>query len=272
MAAQGTKSLHYLSLYTLTLMLSPIGFGAFVIGIGQVGRLAFTRARVAPLAICSLGFFAALTIKQLTTPYLYYFGRYLVSELLPLAVICAAIAVHSLSRYAPRLRHGIFTAFCLCVFALLYPSLRTRLKIQEGRQFYEALSCVDQVTPGRSVILVDKRDLPVVPIVTALRFSFQKPIFAFKELPVNQQRRVRELKEYFTSKGYSVYLLSAHDTWGSGDGFGRILRIPAIMRRVGGRAEAPTKITTLSHPIRLYSLQTPNTLPEICQKVREYSR
>jgi hypothetical protein len=119
---------------------------------------------------------------------------------------------------------------------------------------------------------VDKRDLPVVPIVTALRFSFQKPIFAFKELPVNQQRRVRELKEYFTSKGYSVYLLSAHDTWGSGDGFGRILRIPAIMRRVGGRAEAPTKITTLSHPIRLYSLQTPNTLPEICQKVREYSR
>jgi hypothetical protein len=268
MAGHGIDSLRYLSFYTLSLMLSPLGIIAFLVGLVQVGKLAFRRATVAPLAICAFGFFAALTIKQLTTPYLYYFGRYLVSELLPLAIICAAIAIYSLTRYLPRARLIVAPLYCVSVFTLLYPSLDARLRIREGKQFFEAMECLHQITPGRSVVLVDKRNFPEVPVVTALRFSFQKPTFALRESDFGQPEKLRDLINYFKSKGYGVYLISSEDTWNSKGGFTKVLRIPAIMRRVGGRAKAPTNMSALSHPIRVYSLEQPSTLPEICQKVR----
>ena len=268
MAAHGVDSLKYLSFYTLSLMLSPLGIVAFLVGLAQVGKLAFRRATVAPLAICSLGFFAALTIKQLTTPYLYYFGRYLVSELLPLAIICAAIAIYSLTRHLPRARFIAAPLYCVCVFAILYPSLDARLRIREGRQFYEAMACLDEITPGRSVILVDKRNFPDVPVVTALRFSFQKPTFTLRESDFGQPEKLQDLINHFKAKGYNVYLVSSDDNWNSKGGFTKVLRIPAIMRRVGGKAEAPTKMSTLAHPIRVYSLEQSTTLPEICKKVQ----
>ncbi len=272
MAALGVDSLRYLSIYTLSLMLSPLGILAFIIGLASVCRVAFTRSSLAPLALCSIGFFAALTVKQLTTPYLYYFGRYLVSELLPLAIICAAIALHSLTRYLPRLKHLILPAYCLAVLVLLYPSITARLKIREGRQFFEAMSCVNEATPGRSVLLIDKKDFPEVPIVTALRFSFHKPTFGIREADFSEPGKLNDLITYFQSKGYTVYLLSSHDSWKTKEGFHRVLRIPAVVRKVGSRAAPPTKISTLVHPIRLYSLQKPDTLPEICKKVEEYGR
>lgn len=270
MAAQGVESLKYLSIYSLNLMLSPLGLLAFIVGLAKLGRMAVTRATMAPVAICTLGFFAALTLKQLTTPYLYYFGRYLVSELLPLAIICSAVTVYSLALHFPRLKKFALPFYCICVFALLYPCMSTRLRIREGRQFFDAMACVDQATPGRSVILIDKKDIPEVPIVTALRFSFQKATFAMREMDFNKPGQLRDLIDHFRSKGYAVHLLSSHAGWESKEGFTRVFRIPAIMRKVGGRAEAPTKISTLSHPIRLYSLQNDNILPEICQEVEQY--
>lgn len=272
MAGQGVESLKYLTIYSLSLMLSPLGFVVFLVGLGYVGRLATKKSVVAPVAICSLGFFAALTCKQLTTPYLYYFGRYLVSELLPLAIVCAAIAIHLLARRLPRRKYVVAALYCLCVFALLYPSLRARLKIREGQQFFEAMSCIDQATPGRSVVFIDKKNFPETPVVTALRFSFQKPTFAISEKEYSQPEKLKDWIDYFTSKGYAVYLLSSSDTWQSKEGFTKLFRISAIMRRVNGKAEAPTRIRTFAHPLRLYSLQGPGPLPEICQRVKEYSK
>jgi hypothetical protein len=268
MAAHGIDSLKHLSFYTLNIMLSPLGIFAFLVGLSQVGKIAFRRATVAPLAICSFGFFAALTVKQLTTPYLYYFGRYLVSELLPLAIICAAIAIYSLTRYLPRVRFIAGPLYCVCVFTLLYPALDARLRIREGRQFFDAMECLNEVTPGRSVILVDKRNFPDVPVVTALRFSFQKPTFNLRESDFGQPEKLQDLINHFKAKGYTVYLVSSDDNWNSKGGFSKVLRIPAIMRKIGGKAKAPTNMSTLSHPIRVYSLEQPPTLPEICQKLQ----
>ena len=272
MAGRGIESLTFLSIYSLSLMISPLGLLAFIIGLGQIGRRAVRNAAFAPLAICALGFFAALTIKQLTTPYLYYFGRYLVSELLPLAIICGAICIHSLTRYLPKVKRLIVPAYCVCVFAMLYPCLDARLKIREGRQFFEAISCLNEATPGRSVILIDKKDFPEVPVVTALRFSYQKPTFTMRAAFFREPGKLQNLIEFLKAKGFSVYLLSSHDGWNGKEGFNRTLRIPAIMRRVGGRAEAPTTLSALVHPLRLYSLEKQTTLPEICQKVQEYSK
>jgi hypothetical protein len=272
MAGRGIESLTFLSIYSLSLMISPVGLLAFLIGLGQIGRRAVRNAAFAPLAICALGFFAALTIKQLTTPYLYYFGRYLVSELLPLAIICGAISIHALTRYLPKVKPLILSAYCVCVFVMLYPCLDARLKIREGRQFFEAISCLNEATPGRSVILVDKKDFPEIPVVTALRFSYQKPTFTMRSAFFREPGKLQNLIEFLKAKGFSVYLLSSHDGWNGKEGFTRALRIPAIMRRVGGRAEAPTTLSALIHPLRLYSLENQTTLPEICQKVQEYSK
>jgi hypothetical protein len=272
MANHGIDSLRYLSIYTLSLMLSPIGLVAFIIGLAQLCKAAFMRSSITPIALCSIGFFAALTVKQLTTPYLYYFGRYLVSELLPLAIICAAIALHTGTRRLSTVRPAIISVYCFAVFVLLYPSLAARLKIREGRQFFEAMSCIHEATPGRSVILIDKKDFPEVPIVTALRFSFHKPTYGIRETDFSDPGELRDLISYFKSKGFTVYLLSSHDTWKSKEGFTRLLRIPAVVRKVGSRAAPPTKISTLVHPVRLYALEKPNTLPEICKKVEEYRR
>jgi hypothetical protein len=162
--------------------------------------------------------------------------------------------------------------YCLGVFALLYPALSARLKIREGRQFYEAMSCIDQLTPGRSVILIDKTDFPEAPIVTALRFSFHKPTFALRQSHFEQPGQLKGLIEYFQSKGYTVHLLSSQESWKSKEGFTLVLRVPAVMRKLSSKAETPTKISTLMHRIRFYTLEKPSTLPAICQKVEEYSR
>ncbi len=270
MAARGIDSLRYLSFYSLTLMLSPIGLIAFLIGLTLLCRSAFRRATLAPIAICALGFFAALTVKQLTTPYLYYFGRYLVSELLPLAIICAVIALHALTRYSKRLRYLIVPAYCVAVFALLYPSLSARLRFREGRQFFEAMSCLNEATPGKSVILIDKGDFAEVPIVTALRFSFDKPTFAVRASDFGESGKLKDLVPYLRAKGFTVYLLSANDSWRSIEGFTKVFRIPAIMRKVSARGAAPTNTHKVLYPIRLYALETPSTMPEICKQVREY--
>jgi hypothetical protein len=272
MAGHGIESLRYLSFYSLTMMLSPLGLLAFLPGLGYIGRTGIRRASFAPLAVCALGFFAALTIKQLTTPYLYYFGRYLVSELLPLAIVCAAIGIHALARYLPQFKAIAIILYCGCVFTLLYPSLHARLRIREGRQFFEAMSCIDQATPGRSVIFIDKKSFAETPVVTALRLSFQKPTFALRETDFGPPEKLQSLIDYFREKGFAVHLLSSGEAWNAKGGFNKIMRIPAIMRKIGGRAQPPTKMNTLSLPIRLYSLEKPAKLPEICQKVMGYSR
>jgi hypothetical protein len=130
------------------------------------------------------------------------------------------------------------------------------------------MACLDEITPGRSVILVDKRNFPDVPVVTALRFSFQKPTFTLRESDFGQPEKLQDLINHFKAKGYNVHLVSSDDNWNSKGGFTKVLRIPAIMRRVGGKAEAPTNMSTLAHPIRVYSLEQSTTLPEICKKVQ----
>jgi hypothetical protein len=159
----------------------------------------------------------------------------------------------------------------MCIFALGYQPLAARLKLREGQQFFEAMSCIDQATPGRSLLLIDKKDFPEVPVVTALRFSFDKPTFAITERDFADPQKLRDLIGYFSSKGYTVHLLSSGDAWKSREGFNKIFRISAIMRKISGKAEAPTKVRTLSHPIRLYSMKKPETLPKICEKVQGYS-
>ena len=272
MAARGIDSLKFLSFYTLNLMLSPLGLLAFLFGLWQLCRLAFIRASTAPIAVCAIGFFAALTIKQLTTPYLYYFGRYLVSELVPLAVICGTVAIHSLTRYIPRLRRLVLPAYCLTVFGLLYPALTARLAIREGRDFFHAMSCVNEATPGRSLLLTDQRGFSLMPLVTALRFTFNKPTFSIRATDFQSPGKLKDLITYFQSKGFNVHLLSASDSWGPEEGLVQVMKIPTIMRTVTSKRSAPTRINSVGTTIRLYSPQQPQSIPDICRRTQTYTK
>lgn len=275
MAGLGMKSIRYLSAYTLWLMLSPIGFVLLFGGLVHIGSVSIRRAKVAPLAFLTAGFAAALLIAQLTTPYLYYYGRYLVSELLPLAVITGALWVSAISRQRhPLVSRLAFAVYPLTATLILLPALQARLSLSEGKEFTEAMECINEITTGKSVILIDRQKLALSgsPILTPLRIAYGKSAFAFQNDDVAAKPELLgALVQFFQSQGREVYILSSQKKWDGEMGFKTITRIPLVVKKIGGRTEPPTKITTRAYPMLIFSQQaSPKPLPAVCQTVKEY--
>lgn len=266
----GFKSMRMLSVHTLAVMLSYVGTAAFLFGLSKVGRIGLHRAAVAPVALLAAGFLAVFSIQPLITPYLYYFGRYLVSELLPLAIICGAIGVHFVALRFPKRGHLVYPIYLAVVFASLLPSFIARLSLREGREFHDAISCIDQFTRGKSVIFVDKRQFAETPIVTPLRFTFDKTVFSIRASDFTEPGKLESLFDYFTKKGYSVYLLSSQTMWGDQKKLQRLGRYPMIMRTIGGKGSQPVRIRTRNYPVRLYALDNKNPVPPLCKRVEGY--
>ena len=270
MAGNGFDSVKHLSLYTLGLMVSPVVFFAAIGGIIYVARRSFRRAVEAPVAILAVGFLGALTVKQLTVPYMYYFGRYLVSELVPLALICAVVFLVAVWRARPRLMVPLTVVVVGSYLWFLTPTLLAQRRVEQGREFLEALQCIDAATPGKSVILIDKRMFAESPVVTPLRLSFDKPTFSLRKADFPTDEKMADLLGYFAGKGFTVYLLSSQTTWEGVAGLRRIVRVPMIMRTIGGRGGLPKRVRSRNYPVRLYGVGEPGEVPEICRRVAEY--
>jgi hypothetical protein len=269
MAGHGVESLRFLSFFTLTMMLSVVGMVSFILGLILLLRTALRRSELAPLAILTLGFFFALTVKQLTTPYLYYFGRYLVSELLPLAVLCTVILTHGVSQRIrlQRLKFLPHLLIAASIGILLLPDLRARLAFTESKQFDRAMICIDQATSGKSVILIDKHNFPEIPAVTALRITFNKPTFSFRQEDYDTPEKLQELYSYFQSRGYSVFLLAEGIRWDGQEGLNRVARVPVVMRTLVDKARIPRNYVVRSQVLFLYSQGERVETPEFCQGV-----
>ena len=270
MAGHGVGSVGHLSLYTLGLMLSPLGLLAFVGGLCVLGARACARASLAPLVFLTAGFSGALLVVQLTTPYLYYYGRYLVSELVPLAVVCAVVFIESARQRFPVTGRFIFPAYTSLVVALLSPALLARLSLTEAQEFSRAVECIDLITPGDGVVIIDKQDLAFgsYPLATPLRVAFGKRTFSIRYGDfASHPERLRNLIEYFKGRGEKVYVLSSHDVWERELGFKRLIRLPMTMRTLGGRKRLPRRVATRSHPMRVYSLEDGGPTPPLCEQV-----
>lgn len=268
MVGLGFRSLEFLSLHTLTIMLSYGGAIAFLAGLSIAGGIGLRRANVGPVAILAAGFLGVFAIFPLTTPYLYYFGRYLVSELLPLAIICGAVAVDRLAGRYPLRQRRIAGGYCILIFLSLLPSLSTRLSLREGKEFYDFMSCLAEATVGKSVIIVEKRGIPETPVLTPLRLTYRKPAVLIRYADFDTSEKRRALFDYFTGKGYRVFVLSAHDRWRSIKDVEPVGRFAAVFRTVGGKGGQPKRIRTRRYPMALYAVGEAPILPPVCTAVQ----
>jgi len=264
MVGLGLKSMEFLSLHTLAVMLSYGGAAAFLLGLIVVGKVGVRRAVVSPVPILAAGFLAVFSVYPLATPYLYYFGRYLASELLPLGIICGAVAVDTLALSIARRGPVIRWVYFSVVFLSLLPSFTTRLSLREGKEFYDFVACLDRVATGRSLFLIEKKGVPETPLVTPLRFTYQKPTFmmSFKDFSTVASRRA--LVEYFRAKGFRVFLLSAHDRRSMIPGLTLVGRVVGKFRTIGGKRGQPRRIRERSHSVMVLSANGEVALPPGC--------
>ena len=270
MSGQEWISVRYLSANTLRLLLSSVGLVAFIGGLVVVASLACRRSRVAPIATLAVGFSGAFLIGQLTTPITYYYARYLVSEVVPLAIICGAVGVEYLRRRLPIGRPLLFPAYTACVVWAVWPPLVGRLSATEGKALSQAIECIDTVTGPNSVLLIDRQRLAfgAYAYSTPLRLGFGKRTYtvAYKDFAADPAK-LEGLVSYFHKKGLEVLLLSSQPQWKGRANFSHALTLSIHQETLFARGRLPKNFTKRSRTVRLFAQRDLAPLPPICKYV-----
>lgn len=256
MAGKGWQSVIFMGISSLSLIMSPPGLLIGLCGVAFTFRRALTTSTWIPVCVLATCFLTVLTLKPLTVPYLYYFARYQVSELLPLLIVTGVCFLHHLiyrsSKRTQALTWAIHIIAC-CSF-LVRPAL-ARLKETEGLLFSQAMACIDALSSEKTIIAVDKADLLVSPIVTPLRLTYGKKTIGFNESHFPDESSLRGFFEFFAKQGYDLIVLSASERWSSSPLFTEIIRMRARMRKldvVKGEYRLPHTYSDGVYPIRLY--------------------
>lgn len=270
-AGRGIESLERSSLYSLILMVSPFGFGAFLIGLPILLRRAFAKALVAPLAIATIGFFVVLTARQLTTPYLYYYGRYLVSELVPLVLLGGMVGVAAVVGWlrhrwsSSRVAYGTWVLFVVGCLASGAPALLARLKVTEGGNFGAALECIVRTVPDRAVILLEDGGLRETLVAMPLRMRYGRAVVSIPSDDGERRGWVASLIQRLHREGYRVVALGSKRFIPPSGVEHRIVDIPArieIMRRVGA---LPLKSRTTVYDYVLWTDEPGERVDRACR-------
>ncbi len=269
MAGHGWSSVSYLSTNTLRLLLSSTGLVAFLFGLLIMGAAAFRRSTLAPVVILGTGFSFVFLIGQLTTPITYYFARYLVSEVVPLACICAVVSVDTVRGYLPRGGWLLFPLFGAIVVVSVWPALVGRMSATEGRGLSRAVACVDEVTGPNSVLLIDRQGLAFgsYSYTTPLRLGFGKRTYTIlaKDFASNPTK-LDALISYFQRKNLEVYLLSSSARWSGRSPFPNVLTLSVKQERLLGRGRLPTRFMRRNRTLRLYGRKSVEKVPPVCRK------
>jgi hypothetical protein len=268
LVAREWNSLRTLSLYTLLLMLSPVGFLAFLYGLFVVGRRAVLSSKVGVVFAITFGFLVVLTTQQLTTPYLYYYGRYLVSELVPLACIVGSLGLASLPLHGRKLRAALWSVYVLTSMWFFYPPTKARLSLSEGKSFTLAMQCLGEATAGKTVVFIDRRHLSTPHFETPLRFTYDRLVFPLTGRFLTESNSRRELFEYFRSKGFQPVVLSTQPAWASESGLSSIVRVKARVRTLYSQRKLPTQVTAGQFVVGLYSAEGAREVPAACEAVK----
>lgn len=271
-AGNGFDAVERSSIYSLALMLTPVGFVAFIVGLPIVLRRAFSQALLAPLAFLTLGFLVALTARQLTTPYLYYYGRYLVSELLPLGILCSVVTLTALTRWIGGTAHrgraigrAVWVAFVVGCCISGFPALKARLAVKEGGNFAAALECIASAVPGRAAILVEDGGLRETLVGMPIRLRYGLPVVSVPRDPGVRAPWLEPLIELLRENGYSVVALGAKSFVPPVGVSHHLVDIPATitsLRRVGG---LPRRARTRSYDYTVWTADPVGNVPDRCR-------
>lgn len=267
MAGHGWGSTRYLSVNTLRLLLSSAGLLAFFVGLMVVGAAACRRAILAPIALLGVGFAFVFLIGQLTTPITYYFSRYLVSEVVPLAIICGVFALHGVGRWLPASGGILFSLFGACVLYSVWPALVGRISATEGEGLSRAVECLDQATGPSGVLLMDRQGLAfgAYAYATPLRLGFGKRVYtiAYTEF-AEDPAKLDALLSYFQRKNLEVSLLSSSVTWRGRFNLREALTLSITQDRLLARGRLPIRFSKRKRIVRLYTQRPLGGIPPIC--------
>lgn len=252
-------SLPYLSSLVLGLLVSPAGYLIGICGLAYSFRGALTTSIWAPICILTSGFFVALTIKQSVVPYLYYFSRYQVSELLPLMVVVGTCFFHQIvCNFKDRTRLVCWSVYVVsCGLFFCQPAL-SRLKETEGGLFSKGLNCIDALSQGKTIIVIDKKRMPVTVLTLPLRYTFDKKTIAINPKDFNGEDKLTEFFEFYRQQGYSILFLSYPDSWRSYRSLKPIARFPMRFRKFAGdrgHLSLPYRYGGLVVPMAVYGYQ-----------------
>ncbi len=282
MAGHGWESVPYLSIVVLSLLLSPPVFCAGLCGISHSFRGALTTLKWIPVSVTALGFILALTLKQLTVPYLYFYARYQVSELLPLMIVLSCcFFFHGMRRFSllrnqPKAEVACWFLYLALSASFLVKPAYGRLQRTEGMLFSQALECIDELSRQPTIIMIDKFFFPESPVVLPLRLTYNKNTFAFRRKDFADDAQLKSLFDFFGNKGYAVLLISSQNSWASSPWFTKIGRFMARMRKFGGKKGSyvlPFRYSEEAYPLRVFRYHSGDKplsgdrepLPKACQ-------
>lgn len=165
---QGWESIGYISLFVAINYISPM---LFLLLIGVSWAL---RKSIPSLFLWSffITFWTYICLFQWNIPYQYYYARYLLSEVVPYAIVCAVVGLSLLSNVAWRKTLAYLVILTTIPYYIHY--LIPQLRGQEGITQYVALSEVSKEINKNDVIIFDGNN-PMV--TTPLTYYFGKNVF-----------------------------------------------------------------------------------------------
>ncbi len=170
--------IRYHALYRLGLMLSPIGLVILF-------AVPFFRTALVPKALLFILFLSTVwfsILLQPWIPYLYYYGRYLVSEMLPYSLILIAVVLSFL--ISSKKNIGRIMLFLIGLYFLAFSMLQYNKQESEEQEFYNEI--VRNISKRDVVLVSGLNDQQNVP----LRISYELSVFPLsdrhgKEISIN---------------------------------------------------------------------------------------
>lgn len=210
LSGHGVWSLKHLTSIVLTFFVSPVV--VLLAGLGWIRclRRAPTSPRAALLCLTAMGLALALVGKQTTAPYLYYFGRYLVPTLVPVAILLGALGLETVQLRQGKASAALRGALVTLALACMLPFSWAQARATEAGELYAELKRLAATVGPRSLIFVDEVNFARVELTTPLQISFGIPTITYSRRNLTGEP-LRALMAEAQALGYTVYLLSEKD-------------------------------------------------------------
>ncbi len=189
----GWKSITYTNIWVFATYLTPLGFAAFFLCFKKL-----YSTKISVELFCLFSFLVIAGVLKLflrfALVYQYYYARYLLSELIPYALLAVAVMLAPLLRLPVRrfktIAAGV-VAGSIILISLYHSAFQ--LRGRPGAGAYEALRKIANFVGDRDILFVSGLDISPYPqIRLPLEYFFDKRVFA--AFPIRDVARMSNLE------------------------------------------------------------------------------
>ncbi len=203
MGGHGWSSLNYSNIFVAIWYFSPVGFAIFAYSVFSIFPRKKNVIWTAFLVFLCL-FWYCFTVIKSTTPYQYYYARYLLSELVPYTLLAISLA---LGYFFQKGRGWKIVSLCLTAFIAIYFLYFTlhQFKGKSAHGAHSALRGIQEVMGEKDLLLLYN-------MVRTLRWEIHTSLSYFYNINVCNLRNPSALHskrgQTFLSKFKNVFLLT----------------------------------------------------------------